>query len=82
MIDRNSTMNRLSLVNRLSLDDCCHCACCTDLAGYTREQAVEELERGILGCANCLEDEADDKHFACVILYEDDIPVWDGRCSK
>jgi len=70
----------------LRLDDCVHCACVTHLSGYTREQAVKELEDGSLGCWNCLDQQEegglDDGHCACVILYDGDEVVWDGRCRK
>jgi len=65
----------------LSLDDCSHCACVTQLIGYTKETAIEALERSELGCENCLDDEPDDVgHHRCVALFDDDGNVqWDGR---
>lgn len=68
----------------LRIDDCCHCACFTELSGYTRERAIQDLENGTLGCDNCMEDQETnpDGHTTCVVLFEDDVPVWDGRCRK
>lgn len=63
----------------LRLDDCSHCACLTPLCGYTREQAIAELDDGTIGCWNCLEDEDGGGHHACVALYDGDEMVWDGR---
>ena len=66
---------------RLYLDDCDHCAGHTPLCGYTKEQAIEALEARELGCWLCSED-GDKEHSSCVVLYEDGVPVWDGRCSE
>jgi hypothetical protein len=63
----------------LRLDDCAHCACVTILSGYTRETAIRELQAGSLGCWNC--QEAEDDHLSCVVLYDDEEVVWDGRAS-
>jgi len=63
----------------LYLDDCSHCACITHLVNYTPEQAIKELEKGSLGCHNCEED--DDGHHTCVVFYEGDKVLWDGRCE-
>ena len=64
----------------LRLDDCSHCACVTYLHLYTREKAIQALESGDLGCRNCLED--DDGHGSCVVLYDGDEAIWDGRCDR
>lgn len=69
----------------LSLDNCAHCACSTDLVGYTRESAILAIARGELGCENCLYDDDsgfNDGHMACVQLLDDEEVVWDGRCQK
>jgi hypothetical protein len=68
----------------LRLDDCSHCACATHLSGFTRESAVRALEAGELGCDNCEDDEDGDGtgHTTCVVLYDEDEIVWDGRCKK
>lgn len=64
----------------LTLDDCSHCACVTQLSGYTRETAIAALEAGTLGCDNCMDTDPDDVgHLACCALYEDGAVVWDGR---
>jgi len=68
------------IVNDLRLDNCSHCACVTCLIGYSVDRAIEELESGALGCWNCEEDEEDPQHLACVVLYERDNVIWDGRC--
>ena len=66
----------------LRLDDCVHCAAVTHLpAPWTKEKAIAALERGELGCWNCT-DADEDGHIACVVLYENDTAVWDGRCRK
>lgn len=56
----------------LCLDDCEHCACFTELSGYTKESAIKALEDGDLGCQNCIEDQDDDGdgHTKCVALFE------------
>ena len=71
-------------MNNLRLDDCCHCACVTHLLGYTRERATQELKEGLLGCDNCIDDQEEhpDGHITCVVLYDGDEAVWDGRCTK
>jgi hypothetical protein len=68
-------------MSQLRLDDCDHCAAVTPLHGYTKEQAIEALENKELGCWLCAE-EGDTEHSTCVVLYEDGVPVWDGRCSE
>ena len=65
----------------LRLDDCAHCACTTELVGYTRERALLELNEGSLACWNCSE-QAEDDHVACVVLYDGDEVVADFRCSR
>lgn len=70
---------------QLRLDDCSHCACVTTLVGYTVERAIADLETGRLGCWNCLEDQEGDEadgHVACVVLYEGDTVLQDGRCQN
>jgi len=71
----------------LRLDDCEHCACVTPLPGWTREQAIAALERGELGCWLCMEDAdaraiSGARHDTCVVLYDGDEAVWDGRCKR
>jgi len=67
----------------LILDDCSHCACVTQLSGFTRETAILALLDGTLGCDNCMDTDPDDVgHLACVALYENDVLVWDGRHKK
>jgi len=70
----------------LRLDDCAHCAAVTHLPSppWTRESAIEALERGELGCWLCMEDaeaepECCDGHYRCVVLYDGDEVVWNGR---
>ena len=63
----------------LRLDDCTHCACSTELVGYTRASAIAALERGELTCENCAEDEDDSMHQCCVALFDGDEVLWDGR---
>ena len=68
----------------LILDDCVHCACSTELSGYTVEAAIKALFDGDLGCENCMDEQEEnpDGHTACVDLYCDGVVVWDGRCRK
>ena len=66
----------------LRLDDCSHCACDTPLCGYTRASAIAALEAGELGCWLCMEDSDGDGHAGCVVLYDGDEVVWDGRCDR
>ena len=68
----------------LRLDDCVHCAALTTLPGWARDDAIAALERRELGCWLCMEDSPDgcDGHTTCVVLYDGDEPVWDGRCRK
>ena len=67
----------------LSLDDCSHCACSTELIGFkSAADAIEALERGETGCDNCMEDQDEhpDGHTRCVALFDADGNVlWDGR---
>lgn len=56
----------------LQLDDCSHCACVTLLVRFTKETAIAALERGEIGCDNCMEDEEDTTHHRCVALFDDD----------
>lgn len=59
----------------LRLDNCKYDAAVTNLVGYTREQAIDALENGYLGCWLCQEDGEDGKE---VWLYDDDEVVWKG----
>lgn len=79
----------------LSLDNCVHCACRTEIVLKPRPdapppspdaaRAIELLDRGEIGCWNCEDgyDDAADGHVRCVQLLDGDGNVlWDGRCDK
>jgi hypothetical protein len=71
----------------LSLDDCQHCACSTELSGYTKESALKALTEGSLGCENCLDDLAseglpNDGHTTCVSLYEGETLLHRNPCPR
>lgn len=79
----------------LSLDNCAHCACQTEIVLAPRsvslpllpdtDRAIELLERGELACWNCEDAQGDDAdgHTRCVQLLDGDGKVlWDGRCQK